>query len=75
LDKLYAVHLNDSKTPFGSKKDRHERIGKGSIGLEALAKFIAHPAIKNLPIFLETPVTEEEHRVEINLLLSLINQV
>ncbi|MCK8060985.1 MULTISPECIES: deoxyribonuclease IV [unclassified Fusibacter] len=69
LDRLSAVHLNDSKTPFASKKDRHETLGKGSIGLEALVSFINHPAIRHLPILLETPVSVEEHAREIELLL------
>lgn len=55
LDKLYAVHLNDSLNACGSHKDRHARIGEGEIGFEALAKVINHPKLKNLPFYLETP--------------------
>ena len=55
LDRLKAVHLNDSKTPFASHKDRHEQIGKGSIGAEAIVYFIKHPKLKHLPFILETP--------------------
>ena len=55
LKNLKAVHLNDSKNPCGSKKDRHEKIGEGTIGLEAMAKIINHPTLKNLPFILETP--------------------
>lgn len=55
LDRLRAIHMNDSKNPCGSHKDRHEQIGKGHIGLEALAKVAAHPALRDLPFFLETP--------------------
>ncbi len=55
LDRLCAVHLNDSKNPFGSHKDRHEKIGEGSIGLEAFERIINHPALAELPFYLETP--------------------
>lgn len=55
IDKLYAVHLNDSLNACGSHKDRHARIGEGEIGFEALAKVINHPKLKNLPFYLETP--------------------
>jgi len=55
LDKLGAVHLNDSKAPFGSNKDRHENIGDGEIGAEALGRFICHPALGDTPLYLEVP--------------------
>lgn len=55
LERLRAVHLNDSKNPMGSHKDRHEVIGGGSIGTEAFRRIINHPALKDLPFFLETP--------------------
>jgi len=55
LDRLKAVHLNDSKTEFASHKDRHEQIGKGSIGAEAIVRFINHKSLKHLPFVLETP--------------------
>lgn len=55
LNRLYAVHLNDSLMPFTSHKDRHAQIGKGHIGFEALKNFVSHPAIKDLPLILETP--------------------
>ena len=55
LDRLKAIHLNDSKNPFESHKDRHEKIGQGSIGFEALSRVTNHPKLKNLPFFLETP--------------------
>ena len=55
LDRLKAIHLNDSKNPFESHKDRHEKIGQGTIGLEALSKVTNHPKLKDLPFFLETP--------------------
>lgn len=55
LDKLRAIHLNDSMNPFGSRKDRHELIGKGTIGLTAIINIINHPLLKKIPFFLETP--------------------
>ena len=55
LDRLRAIHINDSKNPMGSRKDRHERIGEGSIGLEAMTRIINHPALRHLPFCLETP--------------------
>ena len=55
LERLKAVHLNDSKNPTGARKDRHERIGRGCIGLEALARVVRHPALRDLPFCLETP--------------------
>lgn len=55
LGRLRAIHLNDSKNPFGSHKDRHEQIGQGSIGLEAFGQIINHPALRHLPFYLETP--------------------
>lgn len=55
LKNLKAVHLNDSKMPFASHKDRHEKIGQGIIGKEAIIRFINHEALKNIPFILETP--------------------
>ena len=55
LDRLYAVHLNDSLMPFNSHKDRHAKIGEGEIGAEALVEFVKYPEIVRLPIILETP--------------------
>ena len=55
LDRLKAIHLNDSKNPIGARKDRHERIGFGCIGLEALTRVVRHPALRDLPYCLETP--------------------
>ncbi len=73
LSKLKAIHLNDSKTEFNSNKDRHEQIGKGSIGLEAFRNIINHPNLKELPFNLETPLTPKEHAKEIDLLKHLLN--
>ena len=55
LNRLKAIHLNDSKNPCGAHKDRHEQIGKGYIGLEALMRVVNHPSRKHLPFELETP--------------------
>ncbi len=55
LDRLRAIHLNDSKNPCGAHKDRHARIGEGEIGFEALVAVTEHPALRDLPFFLETP--------------------
>ncbi|WP_326910184.1 deoxyribonuclease IV [Sedimentibacter sp. MB31-C6] len=68
LNKLYAIHLNDSKNPFNSHKDRHENIGKGYIGNEAIFKIINHPLLYKLPFFLETPNDLSGHEEEIKLL-------
>lgn len=55
LDRLRAIHLNDSKNPLGAHKDRHASIGEGCIGFDALAAVTNHPALRDLPFFLETP--------------------
>ena len=71
LEKLKAVHLNDDKNPLGSHKDRHEKIGEGTIGTEAFARIINHPALRELPFFLETPNELPGYKKEIDLLRSL----
>ena len=58
LDRLRAIHLNDSRNPLGSRKDRHARIGEGCIGLEALVRVVNHPLLRDLPFYLETPQDE-----------------
>ena len=68
LDRLRAVHLNDSKNPFASHKDRHEKIGEGTIGLKALTDIINHPKLRHLPFFLETPNELSGYAQEIRLL-------
>ena len=55
LDRLKALHINDSLFPLGCHKDRHAPIGEGCIGLDALLAFVNHPALTNLPMILETP--------------------
>lgn len=68
LSRLKAIHLNDSLNPLGSHKDRHAKIGEGHIGLEAMVRIINHPALKNLPFYLETPNELDGYGAEINLL-------
>lgn len=68
LHRLKAVHLNDSKMPFDSNKDRHEQIGKGSLGLNGLINFVNHPKLKHLPFYLETPNELNGYGEEIKLL-------
>ena len=68
LEHLKAVHLNDSKNPLGSHKDRHEKIGEGHIGLDALAAVVQHPKLRHLPFILETPNDEAGWAEEIRTL-------
>lgn len=68
IDRLCAIHLNDSKNPFASHKDRHEKIGEGSIGKEAMTRIINHPKLKHLPFFLETPNEVSGYAEEIKML-------
>lgn len=71
LDKLKAIHLNDSKNPCGAHKDRHEVLGSGYIGLDAIKYIINHPKIRNLPIYLETPNELDGYKKEVELLKEL----
>lgn len=68
LNRLHAIHLNDSMTEFNSHKDRHEVLGKGSLGLDGIIRFINHPALKGIPINLETPNELDGYAKEIALL-------
>ena len=70
LDRLRAIHLNDSKNPLASHKDRHEVIGAGFIVLEALVRVVNHPALKALPFYLETPNELPGYAAEIALMRS-----
>ncbi|MDO4521810.1 MAG: deoxyribonuclease IV [Eubacteriales bacterium] len=74
LERLKAVHLNDSMNPMGSHKDRHARIGEGEIGLEALVRVINHPALRDLPFILETPNDDAGYAGEIALMRSRYEQ-
>ena len=75
LDKLKAIHLNDSKNPFASHKDRHEKIGEGSIGIDTFEKIINHSKLKDLPFYLETPQDNlSGYGKEITMLKSLFHE-
>ena len=71
LNRLKALHLNDTKNPFGSHKDRHERIGEGSLGLETFRNIVNHPWLADKPMILETPNEIDGYRREIELLRGL----
>jgi deoxyribonuclease-4 len=68
LKRLKAIHLNDSMKPMGSHADRHEVLGKGTIGLEAIGRIINHPELKHLPFLLETPNDLNGYAKEIKML-------
>lgn len=68
LEHLKVIHLNDSKNPLGSHKDRHEKIGEGFLGMEGIVRIVRHPMLKNLPFILETPNQLEGYEREIRLL-------
>ncbi len=74
LDRLKAIHLNDSKNPLAAHKDRHEKIGEGYIGLDAFERIINHPSLKNLPFFLETPNELDGYAKEIEMLRNLYKE-
>lgn len=71
LDRLKAIHLNDSKNPLGARKDRHACIGAGEIGIEAMERIVNHPALRGLPFCLETPNELPGYKAEIELLRGL----
>ena len=68
LERLFAVHINDSKNPLGAHKDRHEKIGQGNIGSEALRRVVNHPALKDKPFILETPCDDDGYTEEIRMI-------
>jgi deoxyribonuclease-4 len=68
LARLKAIHLNDSMNALAAHKDRHAKIGKGKIGLDALARVVNHPKLRELPFFLETPCDLQGYKSEIALL-------
>lgn len=74
IGRLRAVHLNDSMNPMGSHKDRHEKIGRGSIGLAAMERIINHPALRRLPFYLETPNELDGYAQEIHILRKLYKE-
>lgn len=72
LERLHAIHLNDSKNPRGAHKDRHEKIGEGHIGIDAIARIVTHPKLTHLPFYLETPNELDGYAKEIALLRSIV---
>ena len=70
LDRLYAVHFNDSKNACGSRKDRHEKLGQGQLGMEAMRRIARHPALAGRPFILETPNDDAGYIKEIHTVLS-----
>lgn len=68
LERVRAVHINDSKNPLGARKDRHEKIGEGFLGLEAIVRVMTHPALRDKPFYLETPNELDGYAREIALL-------
>ena len=71
LKKLKAVHINDSKNPLGARKDRHEKIGEGTLGTEAILRVMRHEALRELPFYLETPNELDGYEREIRMLKEL----
>lgn len=65
LSRLKAIHLNDSMNPLGSHKDRHQKLGEGTLGMEALERIVNHPVLRELPFYLETPNDLEGYAKEI----------
>ncbi len=75
LDRLKAVHINDSKNPFSSRKDRHEKIGLGTLGMETFRAVVNHPAFRGLPFILETPQEDNDgYAAEIRMMRELAEQ-
>lgn len=68
LERLKAIHMNDSKNPFASHKDRHEKIGEGSLGKETFRQMVNHPLLAGVPIYLETPNELDGYAREIQML-------
>ena len=71
LQRLKAIHINDSMHGFESHKDRHAKIGEGKIGIDAMERIINHPSLKNLPFYLETPNELDGYQKEIEILKGL----
>ena len=71
LGRLKAVHINDSKNPVGARKDRHEKIGEGTLGTETILRVMRHEALRDLPFYLETPNETDGYEREIRMLKEL----
>ena len=74
LNRLYAIHLNDSTNPFEAHKDRHEKLGDGHIGYDVLEKVITHPLLQGKPFILETPNDDAGYAEEIKWVRSIMNR-
>ena len=74
LNRLKAVHINDTMNPFSQHKDRHQKIGQGYVGVDAFSQIINHPALRKLPFYLETPNELEGYQAEIALLKNLYRE-
>lgn len=72
LEKLKAIHINDSKNPLGARKDRHEKIGEGTLGIETFERIVNHPVLQNIPMYLETPNELDGYEHEIKILRKLV---
>lgn len=70
LERLCAIHINDSMNPFGAHKDRHAKIGEGCIGIDTLKHFVTHPKLSGKPFILETPNDDDGYKEEIKLIRS-----
>lgn len=74
LSRLKAIHINDSMNPLGAHKDRHAKIGEGTLGTDAIVRVITHPSLKHLPFLLETPDDDAGHAAEIAMLRQRIGE-
>ena len=72
MERLKAIHLNDTMNVLAAHKDRHEKLGKGKLGLDAIARIVNHPLLRDLPFYLETPCDLQGYRDEIALVKSLV---
>lgn len=75
IDRLKAIHLNDSKNPLGARKDRHEKIGLGTLELEGIRKIVSNPIVASLPICLETPNEIDGYAREIALIQDMVKDL
>ena len=73
MERLKAIHLNDTMNVLAAHKDRHEKLGKGKLGLDAIARIVNHPLLRDLPFYLETPCDLQGYRDEIALVKSLVS--
>ena len=73
LSKVKAIHLNDSKNPLGARKDRHEKIGEGTLGIGTILNIVSNKRLENIPFILETPNEEEGYQREISLIKEMLD--